>query len=107
MTAATPTTGRRPVHRRVEHVMGMPISLALRGRHAGDRYGEAAWARALAVLHDADRVFSTFRADSFVSRLGRGEITVTDCPPEVAEVLALGEHARIASDGAFDVRHRG
>jgi thiamine biosynthesis lipoprotein len=97
----------RPVHRRVEHVMGMPISLALRGRHAGDRYGEAAWARALAVLHDADRVFSTYRADSFVSRLGRGEIGVTDCPPEVAEVLTLGEHARVASDGAFDVRRAG
>jgi thiamine biosynthesis lipoprotein len=87
--------------------MGMPISLALRGRHAGDRYGEAAWARALAVLHDADRVFSTFRPDSFVSRLGRGEISVSDCPAEVAEVLLLGEYARVASDGAFDVRRAG
>jgi FAD:protein FMN transferase len=95
---------RVPVHRKVEHVMGMPISLALRGRHAADRYGEAAWARALAVLHEADRMFSTYRAHSFVSRLDRGEITVADCPPEVAEVLALGELARVQSGGAFDVR---
>ncbi len=95
---------RLPVWRRVEHVMGMPISLALRGRHAGDRYGEAAWTRALAVLHEADRVFSTYRPDSFVSRLGRGEITVADCPAEVGEVLALGELARVQSGGAFDVR---
>jgi len=93
--------------RYVEHVMGMPVSLALRGRHAGDRYGEAAWARALAVLHEADRVFSTYRADSFVSRLDRGEITVADCPSEVAEVLALGELARVQSHGAFDVRRPG
>jgi thiamine biosynthesis lipoprotein len=84
--------------------MGMPISLALRGPHAADRYGEAAWTRALAVLHEADRVFSTYRDDSWVSRLGRGEVTVTDCPPEVAEVLALGEVARVQSGGAFDVR---
>ena len=28
--------------------------------------------------------------DSFVSRLARGDLTVEDCPPEVAEVLALG-----------------
>jgi thiamine biosynthesis lipoprotein len=97
---------RVPVHRRVEHVMGMPISLALRGRHARDRYGEAAWARALAVLHEADRVFSTYRMDSYVSRLDRGEITVADCPPEVAEVLALAELARVQSGGAFDVRRR-
>ena len=57
----------------------------------------------LATLHEVDRVFSTYRADSFVSRLGRGEIDVADCPPEVAEVLALGERARVESGGAFDV----
>jgi thiamine biosynthesis lipoprotein len=89
---------------RVEHVMGMPVSLALRGRHARDRYGEAAWARALSVLHQADRVFSTYRPDSYVSRLDRGEIRVVDCPAEVAEVLALAELATVQSDGAFDVR---
>ena len=42
--------------------MGMPISLALRGRHAGDDRGAAAWADALAILRDVDRVFSTYRA---------------------------------------------
>ncbi len=102
--AARGADGADPVHRRVEHVMGMPVSLALRGRHAGDRYAEAAWARALAVLHGADRVFSTYREDSFVRRLRRGEIDVPECPPEVAEVLALGELARVESGGAFDVR---
>jgi thiamine biosynthesis lipoprotein len=93
--------------RRVEHVMGMPISLALRGRHAGDVRGDAAWAAALAVLRNADRVFSTYRADSTVSRLGRGEIGLADCPPEVAEVLAIGAAAERASGGAFAVRRRG
>lgn len=84
--------------------MGMPIGLALRGRHADDGYGEDAWACALAILHEADRVFSTYRTDSWVSRLGRGEVAVADCPPEVREVLALGELARVQSGGAFDVR---
>ena len=46
--------------RKVEHVMGMPISLALRGRHAGDARGDAAWAAALDVLRAADRTFSTY-----------------------------------------------
>ena len=98
------TTARRP--RRppyVEHVMGMPISLALRGRHTDDARGRGAWAAALAVLRDVDRVFSTYRADSAISRLGRGEIALADCPPEVAEVLALGEAAERESGGAFDV----
>jgi len=87
--------------RRVEHVMGMPISLALRGRHAGDARGDAAWAAALAVLREADRVFSTYRAESVISRLGRGEIGLADCPPEVAEVLAIGVAAEQAAGGAF------
>ena len=98
---------RTPARHRVEHVMGMPVTLAMRGRHAADRYGEEAWARALAVLHDADRVFSTYREDSWVCRLDRGEVTVADCPPEVGEVLALGELARLQSGGAFDVRRTG
>jgi thiamine biosynthesis lipoprotein len=84
--------------------MGMPISLALRGRHAADAVGWAAWVRAMAVLEEADRVFSTYRADSPVSRLRRGEIGLEDCPPEVAEVLALGDAAERQSGGAFSVR---
>ena len=51
-------------------------------------------------------MFSTYRADSAISRLGRGEITLADCPSEVAEVLALGEAAERDSGGAFAV-HRG
>ena len=91
--------------RRVEHVMGMPISLALRGRHADDRRAEEAWSEALAVLREADRVFSTYRADSVVSRINRGE--AVDTPPEVAEVLAIGAAAEEATGGAFALRRDG
>jgi thiamine biosynthesis lipoprotein len=84
--------------------MGMPISLALRGRHADDGGARDAWAAVLASLRAADRVFSTYRADSAVSRLRRGEIGLEDCPPEVAEVLALGETAERQSGGAFSLR---
>src|SRR5689334_28674 len=87
--------------------MGMPISLALRGRHADDAAARAAWAEVVERLREADRVFSTYRPDSAISRLNRGEVELEDCPPEVAEVLALGDLARIASDGAFDVRRPG
>jgi thiamine biosynthesis lipoprotein len=83
--------------------MGMPISLALRGRHAGDDAGRAAWAEVLAVLRDVDRVFSTYRADSWVCRLRRGAVLLEDCPPELAEVLALGAAAERDSGGAFSV----
>jgi thiamine biosynthesis lipoprotein len=93
-----------PVQRYVEHVMGMPVSLALRGRHAADAAAAAAWRAVMQSLREVDRTFSTYRADSWISRLARGEVSVSDCPPEVAEVLALGERARVESGGAFDVR---
>ena len=134
--AVTPSIAAAP-RRSVEHVMGMPISLALRGRHADDApaRGAGAAARAgrggggpgrppppppaagppgpaaLAVLREADRVFSTYRADSVISRLGRGEITLADCAPAdavlVREVLALGEAAERDSGGAFAIRRDG
>ena len=100
MNAVLPDTARY-----VEHVMGMPISLALRGRHAGDARGEAAWGAALAVLRAADRTFSTYRADSVISRMNRG--VPVDTPPEVADVLAVGAAAERSSGGAFALRRDG
>jgi thiamine biosynthesis lipoprotein len=93
--------------RRVVQLMGMPISLAVRGRHATDAVGAAAWDDVVALLRDVDRVFSTHRPDSVVSRFGRGELAPADCPPEVAEVLALGAQAELESGGAFAVRRHG
>jgi len=99
-------------------IMGLPFSLHLRagtgsgggtgrGPEPADPEVDAAVDAVWAQLRWADRVFSTYRADSVISRLGRGEITLADCPPEVAEVLALGEAAERDSGGAFAVRRGG
>jgi thiamine biosynthesis lipoprotein len=89
------------VKRYVEHVMGMPVSLAA-SRPCDDK-----WTAVVAELRWVDEVFSTYKPQSFIGRLGRGEVALSDCPSEVAEVLALGESARISSDGAFNVWHDG
>ncbi len=91
------------VHRRVEHVMGMPVSVALRGRHATDERADMACDAVMSELRWVDRVFSTYRDDSFVCRLDRGEIAREQCPLEMAEVLELGRLAEAASDGAFSI----
>jgi thiamine biosynthesis lipoprotein len=94
--------GTTPVTRRVEQVMGLPISLALRGRHTDDAAAHRAWDEAVAVLRHVDAVFSTYREDSVVSRLRRGEVAPADVPDDVREVLALCEQARDRTDGWFD-----
>jgi len=58
--------------------------------------------RARAILQRADRVFSTWKANSPISRLRRGEITPEQAPSEVAEVLERCAAAREISGGWFD-----
>jgi thiamine biosynthesis lipoprotein len=89
--------------RHVEHVMGMPISVALRGRHAATTAGNDAWQAVIEQLREVDRVFSTYREDSIICRLDRGELELEECPAEVAEVLELGWQAEELSGGAFSI----
>ncbi|XVV04261.1 FAD:protein FMN transferase [Actinosynnema sp. CA-248983] len=83
--------------RRVEHVMGLPVSVRVEGLADGE-----AVERAFAWLREVDERFSPFKPDSEVSRLDAGELTAVS--PELAHVLALCEHYRLATGGAFDVR---
>ncbi|HEY9293328.1 MAG TPA: FAD:protein FMN transferase [Microlunatus sp.] len=91
------------VVRMVDHVMGMPISVALRGPDAATASGEEAWTAVMNELRAIDAVFSTYRADSVINRFSRGELRLHECPVEVAEVLALGGRAASESDGAFSI----
>jgi len=86
----------------VRQIMGMPISIHLRGT-ATTAVRAAAVAAVYSELREVDRVFSTYRPDSDISRLRRGEISVADGDPAVDEVLRLCERARNATDGYFDV----
>lgn len=84
--------------RHVEHVMGMAVSYAVRGElHDG------ALERSVAFLHWVDATFSTYKADSEINRLARGEVTLAECSPEVAEILERAEELRAETDGYFDV----
>jgi thiamine biosynthesis lipoprotein len=111
MSGSLCTTGSPPVWRDVVHLMGLPVSIALRGGQAGTAAAQVAWRRVVAELQAVDAVFSTYREDSVVSRLDRGELSVADLgrldvavAADVREVLQLGAAAREQSQGAFDVR---
>lgn len=91
---------------RVEQCMGTVFSIDI--RDPGD------WSEAVADvvrwLHEVDSIFSTYRVDSDISRLRRGEITVQDAAPVVTEVLDLcvlmqretGGYFTALWDGALD-----
>ena len=69
--------------------MGMPVRVDV--RDGGVRPG--AVERVFAWLRVVDATFSTYRADSEISRLGRGELRARDAHPLVAEVLERCERA--------------
>ena len=60
--------------------MGMPISLALRGRHATTNTAKRPGTQRWPSCTQADRTFSTYRNDSAISRLGRGELSLGGVP---------------------------
>jgi thiamine biosynthesis lipoprotein len=61
----------------------------------------------LAELHDwfvrVDELFSTWRDDSEIRRVGDGRLAADDASPEVKEVLARCADLRTVTEGAFDI----
>lgn len=88
-----------------EPVMGTVVSFDVRS--PDPQAAPAAVADAVDWLHWVDRTFSTYRADSQISRLGRGELAEAACSPEVGGILALCERLRDATGGFFDARAGG
>jgi thiamine biosynthesis lipoprotein len=52
-------------------------------------------------LHRVDAVFSTYRPDSDISRMRRGELRLRDADPAVATVLGLCADAQAVTGGYF------
>ncbi len=83
--------------------MGIPMSVDVPAP-ADPRRAERAVRTAFERLHEADRRFSRFRADSEVRRLDAGGTRPEHVSADLREVLAIADRARRASGGAFTVR---
>jgi thiamine biosynthesis lipoprotein len=89
------------VHHR-EDVMGTVVVFDVAMDGDSDAEIVAAISRGTAILHRADSVFSTWNSESPISRLRRGEITLAEAPPEVAEVLDTCTALSALTRGWFD-----
>jgi thiamine biosynthesis lipoprotein len=83
--------------------MGTTVSIDVRDR----AITQDVLARAITVLDELDARFSTFRADSEISRLDRGELSLEAAHPGVREVLDACSVLRAESGGAFDAYRNG
>jgi thiamine biosynthesis lipoprotein len=81
--------------RHAEQVMGTVFSFDVPARAAPVLPEVLRW------LHWVDATFSTYSGGSDVSRFGRGELTLAECAPELAEVIAECAVIEEQSDGYF------
>jgi FAD:protein FMN transferase len=92
-----------PGARRVEQIMGMPIVVEIRDEDVD--------ATALDELFEwlrwVDTTFSTYKEDSEISRLARGELALVDACAEVRDVLTRCDELRLETRGYFDARASG
>src|SRR5437588_316919 len=72
----------------VEQIMGMPIVVDVRDENADNED----LVRMFDWLRWVDATFSTYREDSEISRIDRGELEPADAHPEVRSVPARGDH---------------
>ena len=96
------TSGAHPGRlRQAEQVMGTVVSFDIPAWAGPALEGAVRW------LHWADATFSPYRDDSDVSRFGRGSVTLADCAPELAEVMAACADVSALSGGYFTIRPGG
>jgi FAD:protein FMN transferase len=94
------STTVRPAGPRIEHVMGMPVIVDLRDRDVP----EEAVDELFEWLHWVDATFSTFKPESEICRIDRGELALEDAHPEVRAVLARCELLERETGGYFSLR---
>ena len=80
--------------------MGMPVTVDVRD----EELDESVLEQMFDSLRLTDATFSTYKEDSEISRMNRGELAVAAAHPDVREVLDRCEALRIETDGYFDMR---
>lgn len=91
-----------PAVARHEDIMGMPVEVECHDAIAADGVDAVfAW------LRRVDATFSTYRPDSEISAVARGELDEELASPEVRRVLQRCERLRVRTGGYFDARAGG
>lgn len=101
VTVVAQATREVPRRAFVAQIMGLPISIHVRGPQALGTGAAAAVEAAFAALRTDETMFSTWRPDSPVSRIKDGRDRLVDAHPRIRHVAALCELAGHRTGGSF------
>ena len=100
-TGPTVDAGSHPRRAFVAQIMGLPMSIHVRGPRACDPAVEQAVQQAFDELRADDEMFSTWKPNSAVSRIRDGRDSLRDAHPRIRRAAALCEIAGQRTGGAF------
>src|SRR5579863_1746440 len=89
--------------KQLQLLMGMPISVEIIDPGAT----EADIERVFALFRAVDDTFSTYKEQSEISRINRGELDEEEYSDSMKTILALSEQTRQETEGYFDIYHNG
>lgn len=87
------------VMRHTRLIMGMPVTVEVAGPSKHEDLEEV-----FAYFASVDERFSTYKKDSEIMRINRGELAERDYSAPMREVLALAEQTKKETNGYFDIR---
>ncbi|HEX8990207.1 MAG TPA: FAD:protein FMN transferase [Anaerolineales bacterium] len=82
-------------------LMGMPITVEVVDEAATKDLLDSAFA----YFEYVDRKFSTYKEDSEISRINRGEVSLEAASEDMKAIFALADETRDRTDGYFNMRH--
>ncbi len=81
-------------------LMGMPITLEV----SGALIPEQTFEKVFSYFQHVDNVFSTYKQDSEISRINRGELALAQASAEMQEVFKLAEQTKNETNGYFNIQ---
>ena len=81
--------------------MGMPITLEVIDRSATDNLFDDVFA----YFEYVDEKFSTYKDNSEISRINRGELSLEESSPDMKTIFELAEQTLVETNGYFNIEH--
>jgi FAD:protein FMN transferase len=80
-------------------IMGMPIEIDIVADAPQEVFEDA-----FAYLVSVDERFSTYKKESEISRINRGEVTLEEASADMQFVCAIAERTKFETNGYFDIK---
>jgi FAD:protein FMN transferase len=89
--------------KQLQLLMGMPITVEI----VDPSVTEADIEKVFAYFRAVDDTFSTYKEDSEISKINRGELCEEEYSDDMKLILALSKQTRQETQGYFDIQHNG